>query len=274
MASTSSESARIAVYSASAGAGKTFRLAVEYGAAALARPDDPGAFRRILGLTFTNKAAHEMKDRVLRTLQKAAELDDPLTDPIANEIALLLEVDGPELRRRSAAVLSEMLHDYGSVSLGTLDQFTHRLVRTFAIELGLPSQFEVELDDDYLLDLAVYELMSDLGTDSALTQLVLDFARANLEDDKQADVFEALKAMAKHLSKEASTATASFRTIFGKRPPTCALGCGRRRPSCSSCWAVCRPSRSTAPTGMRAILKSCASPTPNFGYLEPTCASP
>jgi ATP-dependent exoDNAse (exonuclease V) beta subunit len=98
-----------------------------------------------------------------------------------------------------------MLHDYGAVSLGTLDQFTHRLVRTFAIELGLPSQFEVELDDDYLLDLAVYELMSDLGTDSALTQLVLDFARANLEDDKQADVFEALKAMAKHLSKEAST---------------------------------------------------------------------
>ena len=205
MASTNSESARIAVYSASAGAGKTFRLAVEYGAAALARPDDPGAFRRILGLTFTNKAAHEMKDRVLRTLQKAVELDDPFADPIAKEIALLLDIDEAELRRRAAAVLSEMLHDYGAVSLGTLDQFTHRLVRTFAIELGLPSQFEVELDDDYLLDLAVYELMSDLGTDSALTQLVLDFARANLEDDKQADVFEALKAMAKHLSKEAST---------------------------------------------------------------------
>ena len=199
------ESARIAVYSASAGAGKTFRLAVEYGAAALARPDDPGAFRRILGLTFTNKAAHEMKDRVLRTLQKTVELDDPFADPIAKEIALLLDIDAAELRRRAAAVLSEMLHDYGAVSLGTLDQFTHRLVRTFAIELGLPSQFEVELDDDYLLDLAVYELMSDLGTDSALTQLVLDFARANLEDDKQADVFEALKAMAKHLSKEAST---------------------------------------------------------------------
>jgi ATP-dependent exoDNAse (exonuclease V) beta subunit len=205
MASTNMESARIAVYSASAGAGKTFRLAVEYGAAALARPDDPGAFRGILGLTFTNKAAHEMKDRVLRTLQKAVELDDPFADPIAKEIALLLDIDAAELRRRAAAVLSEMLHDYGAVSLGTLDQFTHRLVRTFAIELGLPSQFEVELDDDYLLDLAVYELMSDLGTDSALTQLVLDFARANLEDDKQADVFEALKAMAKHLSKEAST---------------------------------------------------------------------
>jgi ATP-dependent exoDNAse (exonuclease V) beta subunit len=205
MASTNMESARIAVYSASAGAGKTFRLAVEYGAAALARPDDPGAFRRILGLTFTNKAAHEMKDRVLRTLQKAVELDDPFADPIAKEIALLLDIDAAELRRRAAAVLSEMLHDYGAVSLGTLDQFTHRLVRTFAIELGLPSQFEVELDDDYLLDLAVYELMADLGTDSALTQLVLDFARANLEDDKQADVFEALKAMSKHLSKEAST---------------------------------------------------------------------
>jgi len=194
------------VYSASAGAGKTFRLAVEYGAAALAHPDDPGAFRRILGLTFTNKAAQEMKDRVLRTLQKAVEAADPLDEPIAKEIALLLGVDGDELRRRAEQVLQAMLHDYGSVSLGTLDQFTHRLVRTFALELGLPSQFEVELDDDYLLDLAVYELMADLGTDPELTKLVLDFARANLEDDKQADVFDALKGMVKHLSKEASVA--------------------------------------------------------------------
>jgi ATP-dependent exoDNAse (exonuclease V) beta subunit len=204
MTQTPVDSARITVYSASAGAGKTFRLAVEYGAAALAQPDDPGAFRRILGLTFTNKAAHEMKDRVLRTLQKAVEAADPLDEPIAKEIALLLGVDGDELRRRAEQVLQAMLHDYGSVSLGTLDQFTHRLVRTFALELGLPSQFEVELDDDYLLDLAVYELMADLGTDPELTQLVLDFARANLEDDKQADVFEALKSMVKHLSKEAS----------------------------------------------------------------------
>ncbi|MFZ9733128.1 MAG: UvrD-helicase domain-containing protein, partial [Schleiferiaceae bacterium] len=191
MSQAPKDSARITVYSASAGAGKTFRLAVEYGAAALAQPDDPGAFRRILGLTFTNKAAHEMKDRVLRTLQTAVEAADPLADPIAGEIARLLEVDGDELRRRAERVLQAMLHDYGAVSLGTLDQFTHRLVRTFALELGLPSQFEVELDDDYLLDLAVYELMADLGTDPELTKLVLDFARANLEDDKQADVFEA-----------------------------------------------------------------------------------
>jgi len=192
------------VYSASAGAGKTFRLAVEYGSAALSQPDDPKVFRRILGLTFTNKAAHEMKERVLRTLQNVVQDADALKDPIAKEMARLLDVNGEELRRRAAAVLSEMLHDYGSVSLGTLDQFTHRLVRTFAIELGLPSQFEVELDDDYLLDLAVFELMADLGTDSALTSLVLDFARANLEDDRQGDVFDALKSMAKHLSKEAS----------------------------------------------------------------------
>ncbi|MDP4854959.1 MAG: UvrD-helicase domain-containing protein, partial [Schleiferiaceae bacterium] len=204
MPGTISDSARIAVYSASAGAGKTFRLAVEYGSAALSQPDDPKVFRRILGLTFTNKAAHEMKERVLRTLQNVVQDADALKDPIAKEMARLLDVNGEELRRRAAAVLSEMLHDYGSVSLGTLDQFTHRLVRTFAIELGLPSQFEVELDDDYLLDLAVFELMADLGSDSALTSLVLDFARANLEDDRQGDVFDALKSMAKHLSKEAS----------------------------------------------------------------------
>ena len=56
---------KLVVYKASAGSGKTWRLAVEYIKLLLQRPD---AYRHILAVTFTNKAAGEMKERVLDNL--------------------------------------------------------------------------------------------------------------------------------------------------------------------------------------------------------------
>ncbi len=55
----------LTVYRASAGAGKTFTLAVEYISLLI---EDPGAYRSILAVTFTNKATAEMKDRILQQL--------------------------------------------------------------------------------------------------------------------------------------------------------------------------------------------------------------
>ena len=57
---------------ASAGSGKTFKLVEAYLACCLAS-GDPLPFRRILALTFTNKAAQEMKDRVVEELEQLAE---------------------------------------------------------------------------------------------------------------------------------------------------------------------------------------------------------
>ena len=53
---------------ASAGSGKTHRLVLMYLECAL-KYDDPKSFRRILALTFTNKAAAEMKTRILDDLE-------------------------------------------------------------------------------------------------------------------------------------------------------------------------------------------------------------
>ena len=51
----------LTVYRASAGAGKTHKLTGEYLKLLFA---SPGAYRRILAVTFTNKAANEMKTRI------------------------------------------------------------------------------------------------------------------------------------------------------------------------------------------------------------------
>ncbi|MBK7945611.1 MAG: UvrD-helicase domain-containing protein [Flavobacteriales bacterium] len=59
------------VLRSSAGAGKTHSLVKHYLEACL-RTDDPAAYRRVLALTFTNKAAAEMKARVIDYLERLA----------------------------------------------------------------------------------------------------------------------------------------------------------------------------------------------------------
>ena len=63
--------ASLTIYRASAGAGKTFTLAVEYMTLLINNPYD---FKRILAVTFTNKATEEMKLRILSQLYALAYL--------------------------------------------------------------------------------------------------------------------------------------------------------------------------------------------------------
>ena len=52
----------LTIYRASAGAGKTHKLTGEYLTLLFTAP---GAYRRILAVTFTNKATDEMKSRII-----------------------------------------------------------------------------------------------------------------------------------------------------------------------------------------------------------------
>ena len=65
-------SSQFQVYNASAGSGKTFTLVKEY-LRILLSTKDSFRFQNILAITFTNKAAAEMKERVLKSLQDFSE---------------------------------------------------------------------------------------------------------------------------------------------------------------------------------------------------------
>ena len=59
----------LTIYRASAGAGKTHKLTGEY---LMLLFSQPGAYRRILAVTFTNKATDEMKTRIVQELYHLA----------------------------------------------------------------------------------------------------------------------------------------------------------------------------------------------------------
>lgn len=180
------------IYNASAGSGKTYALAKVYLKIILASPQN---FRKILAITFTNKAVNEMKHRILNSLfefSKTTSIEDanPLFNDIVNETNYTFE----ELPALSKLRLKQILHNYAFFDISTIDKFTHRLIRTFAKDLKIPQNFEVVLDVDLLLQEAVERVISKAGEDPEFTKVLLDFAIEKIEDDRSWDIgFDLLK---------------------------------------------------------------------------------
>ena len=152
------------VYNASAGSGKTFTLVKEY-LKVLLTSDNIFLFQKILAVTFTNKAAGEMKERVLSSLEDFATGKE---NHLFNIIVAEIEADTPIIQQRSKNILDAILQNYAAFSITTIDSFTHKIIKNFAYDLGLPLNFEVEMDAVSLLNQAVDVLISKIGTDKIL----------------------------------------------------------------------------------------------------------
>jgi ATP-dependent exoDNAse (exonuclease V) beta subunit len=191
------------VYRSSAGSGKTFTLVKEYVKILLV---EPGAFRHILAITFTNKAANEMRERILKALEglAAGDRSNDLSIP-EKLLPLLISETGltpVEISRNAAISLEMILHNYADFAIGTIDSFSHKLIRTFAHDFGLPVSFNVELDADELLSTAVDLLLDKVGDDKALTSLLVKFLEMRMDEEKGWDIGSILTRFAKILLDE------------------------------------------------------------------------
>ncbi len=176
------------IYNASAGAGKTYTLVKEY-LKIILLSKKPDTYRNILAITFTNKAVHEMKTRVINSLyeftnENLSKKTQDLLEHISSETNLSEE----EIRQKAQEIIKHLIHNYAAFDISTIDKFTHRVIRSFAHDLNLPITFEVSLDTDALLTEAVDAIISQAGNDEVLTQLLIDFTIEKADDDKSWDV--------------------------------------------------------------------------------------
>ncbi|MBE0649355.1 MAG: UvrD-helicase domain-containing protein [Bacteroidales bacterium] len=185
------------VYKSSAGSGKTTTLVKEYLKIALQRPE---SFRNLLAITFTNKASREMKDRIIGTLEKYSmgEADDAFSRDIMNETGLTVE----QITERAGELLSQILHHYDDFSVSTIDSFVHQVVRSFSTDLKLPQGFEIVIDEDDIIPFIVEGIYDKLGTDKAFTEILLEFARKRVDDERGYDPTEELARFIKKQLKE------------------------------------------------------------------------
>ena len=205
------EGRKFIVYTASAGSGKTFTLVKEYLQLALQGGIDQ--YRHILAITFTNKAAAEMKQRVLQSLSDFSNgrLSGG-SGVMFEEIRKNLGIDEETLKKKSADVFCQILHHYSDFSISTIDKFSHRIIRTFAHDLRIDGSFNVELDENDLLHRTVDEIIDLAGTDDLLTRLLLDFTMKRLEEDKNWQIDQDLYEFSKLLQRE--TSPEKFREII------------------------------------------------------------
>ncbi|MDN3722987.1 UvrD-helicase domain-containing protein [Aequorivita sp. SDUM287046] len=200
----------ITIYNAAAGSGKTFTIVKEFLKLILAAKSND-YFKHLLAITFTNKAVAEMKHRIVETLVSFSAPNSILApSPMMLKISQENSMTTEEIQIRSRQILKNLLHNYGAFSVETIDKFNHRLIRTFARDLKLASNFEVILETNELLAQAVDSLLSKAGEKDDITKVLLDFALEKTDDDKSWDISRDIANAARLLYEENNASQVSF----------------------------------------------------------------
>ncbi len=209
---------------ASAGSGKTFKLVNEYLKLCLLS-DSKFKFGKILAITFTNKAAAEMKERIIEHLRILASSPDE-KNYSGELIRLYAEFTGLNeeiIREKSVLIRESVLHNYTSLAVCTIDKFTHKLIRSFARDLRLSADFEIQLDPEDTLTKSTNELISLAGQDDEVTDILENYVDYLISEGSNWQIEKGILDFGKqlldeesgvHLGKLAEMTHADFKKIF------------------------------------------------------------
>ncbi|WP_294266465.1 UvrD-helicase domain-containing protein [uncultured Chryseobacterium sp.] len=194
------------VINASAGSGKTYVLVQRLLMICLRYPNQQQSIRNILALTFTNKAANEMKERIITWLSNFSADNFAENGDLKNiqkafeEEGLKITID--ELHYRAKKMLDYVLHNYSTLNIGTIDRFNSRLVRSFSYELGLAKNFNLEIEAEPFLIEAVDKMLDQIGENEAISNSFMDYVDYSLENNERINLNKSLYGSAKEFVKD------------------------------------------------------------------------
>lgn len=175
---------RARILSASAGSGKTYRLAYKYILDTLRYYEDkPYLYRAILAVTFTNKATEEMKSRILNRYAELAT--DPSKSEYIGDLRRDLPLSDEEYTRRAKSILKRILHDYSHFTVLTIDKFFQRIMRAFVKELGVDVNYNLQIKSDDVVSQSADALIESIRGDEELQQWVVEYARETIDEDRK-----------------------------------------------------------------------------------------
>ncbi|SOB57857.1 DNA helicase [Pseudodesulfovibrio profundus] len=167
---------------AAAGSGKTYQLTRRFLTlldnadssqkqfACVGKPHRGYAWPEIMAVTFTNKAATEMKERVISGLKHAALLpDQPQMTNAAPETA--------------AKAIDSILRRYHRLNIRTIDSLLALLLRLFSLEFGIRPDFQIVFDESELFDAVFDHYLTVCSEQEAEYELLTDTMETMLHSE-------------------------------------------------------------------------------------------
>lgn len=191
------------VYKASAGSGKTFNLAKEYLKIVLQNPDD---FKHILAITFTNKAANEMKTRIIDYLAGISSIN-PDGKGKKDLLPILVQESGlseNEIMLRSSIILRKILYRYADFSIMTIDSFFQKIIRSFSHDLNIPMNFKLEINLNDLVEQIVDNLIDLVGQDEGVGEILIQYINKLTGENKSWHIEKSLTDFSKEIFSESA----------------------------------------------------------------------
>lgn len=188
---------RILKLEASAGSGKTYRLTREYlsrlfeAFAALKEPAGDlrlagGLLGSILAVTFTIKAAQEMKGRILKSLKAFALAEggsglDKTDASLLRDLASATGLPPDRILELSRVLIEIILAGYDDFNVTTIDSLMAAMVKVLSPELGLPADYEIEVDAGEEMTERARSMLAALADDdwTRLERLLAEFRGLN-----------------------------------------------------------------------------------------------
>ncbi|MCL2334454.1 MAG: UvrD-helicase domain-containing protein [Endomicrobia bacterium] len=209
------ENSQIILTQASAGSGKTYSLAKRY-IYLLLNSDGKNSFKNIIAVTFANKAAVEMKYRIINYLKKAALSLD--TEGIFDGAWLTQR----QARAKSREMLSAILKDYDGFNISTIDSFINRILKACAFNLGISPNFTVEKEYSDHLYFALDSFLRASSSSHKSRELLIDYISQYLITDKTGwfprnDIYDEIAKVfskAGNSGKEIAVNKSDFKTRF------------------------------------------------------------
>ena len=165
------------IYKASAGSGKTDLLTKQYIQYLIDDYKlDSQPYKKILAVTFTNAATAEMKERIIEYLYKDAKEN-----------------------RTKRELLNKIVHDYSMFRVTTIDKFFQSILRSFALEMGKRSSYELVVDESEAIDESLNGLYKSIKNKPDLVATLEGIALSDSEENKSWDFRKRLREFCKQI---------------------------------------------------------------------------
>ena len=191
------------VFQASAGSGKTYTIVKEYLKLCLGSERQVDNFRHILAITFTNASANDMKAKIVSQLTEIIDSKEVKEKTMEADLMDELGITDEELKCNAQSLMTRIMHDYSSFCVSTIDAFVQRLSRSFAHDLGLPSQYTVSIDKDEVAQAVTQNIGLQISDDNPfIVKLLQDFSDDRFSNEKSINLEFQLNEFVKKLTDE------------------------------------------------------------------------